>query len=1058
MKKSILVLLAVLLFCRPILAMGALLPGGDFQTQNDNDPYGWTQYGGASLVPKTWDASLTGVVPNGDFESVSGSTFTGWSFYRGQYASVSTDIKYGGNNALHFSGQTAHAYQDIKLKPDTDYIFSARVYMTNTTTAGTSITLTYYAADGGSSGTGDGIAPAAVFDQWQEVSSKIHTAPNVDYATIYIRYEQTGGDFYYDDVTLYEAPKPDFTFDTEEVFFYADEETGEATVYANNLQGNEKVNFSLSYLGNEIDAKQISFSGGKAVYSFPLSLLSQMKKEYVLSASVLRGSTEVKAFSEKIYKYPRPSALSKDGVYRIDGEPFYPVIGYHVYGDDYKRMEEIGVNVVQVSASVTEEQLDSFLEHNVMALVGLYSGVPLHMKPGGHPENQDAAIQAIERLKDHPAVFGWAAQDEPFWLGQLERMEEWVKDTYRLVRNRDDKHPVYICQAPAQYYPLAAKYCDILACDPYPYSDDSKKVTTQTEMSVRAAKSNKPVYSILQTYGATPPGIDYIRQQVYRSFESGAKGIGYYSISDSATSNNTPIYNYPDPWNGLSVFAEKELPYLFEIFTNPSGTAWDSGNETDVYSQYYRAALSANGETVYAALHNRSNSETTVTVPIPARFTVQRIGETGSAAGNTSYTVTLGAQKAALYKFTLLSAFSAGQLPQITKPVLTPFVYPTTYNEVSENLYVSLPVDGASVSTRVYNLKPQTSYKLELSYKASKKNALRLQITYHVQDENGFSRVKDYYKANHIEYIEKELAYADRFGTAQEGGGQWRKAEFDFYTPKNCNAIYVELDAYVTDFYAAVDNVYLSEQPSLNLIKNGSLDFLNNENTLAGGWFSYNEYMTAYGNVSLQDGYIELREYAENGTAILRQSVYLYEGETYTLTFRHKGTKPDVSVFQSAASVNRINGWNGNFANWRTYSLVFTAKQTGVYALQFNNNDSTGTNCYDDIRLFPLETKEALLCRSTGESKDADSVEYVCIPISEVNEGNYVVIMPNVPGTTLYAGVYGAGSELLEFAISKTDHPYLKVSLPYSSKDTDVKVFKWKAGLQTIGKQSWRIN
>ncbi len=771
----------------------------------------------------------------------------------------------------------------------------------------------------------------------------------------------------------------------------------------------------------------------------------QMKKEYVLSASVLRGSTEVKAFSEKIYKYPRPSALSKDGVYRIDGEPFYPVIGYHVYGDDYKRMDEIGVNVIQVDAGVSVEMLDSMLQHNVMALVCLYSGVPMHMKPGGHPENQDVAIQTIERLKAHPAVFGWAVQDEPFWLGSLERMDEWVMNTYKMVRDRDDKLPVYICQAPAQYYPLAAKYCDILACDPYPYSDDSKKVTTQTEMCVRAAKSSKPVYSILQTYGSVPPGIDFIRQQVYRSFESGAKGIGYYSISDAATSTNSPIYNYPDTWNGLATFAENELPHLFEIFTNPGGTAWDSANETDVYSQYYRAALSKDGTVVYAALHNRSNSETTVTLPIPANYTVQCVGETGTTAGNSSYTVTLGAQRAALFAFTLLSDLSVNQLPQLTKPVLSPFVRRSSYNTADENMYVSLPMKGASVSTRVYNLKPYTSYQLELSYKASKKNALRLQVSYHVQDENGFSRVKDYYTANELPYIEKELEYTERFGTAAENGGEWRKVRFDFYTPRYCNAIYIELDAYLEDFYAAVDDVVLTEGTGLNLLKNGSLDFLTNENTLSGGWFSYNEYMNAYGNVKLVDGYIEMKEYTENNSANLRQNVYLYAGQTYQLSFDFLGQQPDISIWNIAQQANVVTEWGETASSWKRYSVYFVVDETSQFCIWFGGKNTKGTYCYDNIRLEPVETDGPVLYREAGETVDGGCVDAACFPFTETQalDTDVLIIDSNKTGRQCWmsVGTYKE-NEMIHFDFVK-GQTALKVRIPKEYATDDIRLFLW---------------
>ncbi|MBQ7032235.1 MAG: carbohydrate binding domain-containing protein [Clostridia bacterium] len=1064
MRKSIVVFLIAVLLFQSFSAL-AYIQNGGFETVSNYAPEGWILHGGASHVPKTWDASSQNLLTNGDFESVSGGVPSGWQYNRGStYAFASSTVKQNGSYGLGIKYKDTIASQIISIEPETDYVLTASLYMDGGSEENVTVMVSYFAEDGTDCGIGDYLESLPTAGKWYTLQTAFRTSHKVSTAKISLYMTNNEGTCYFDDVSLFKTAE-EYTFDTSEIFYYSDMENGEATVYGNALSGSEKVQFTLEYMEKALKTQTVSFSGGKATFPFSLSLLQNLKKEYTVTARVLKGTTEEKVFSQAIYKYPRPSALGKDGVYRINGEPFYPVIGYHVDDGHHTRLKEIGVNVVQVSSSwLSEDLLDSYLEHNVKALVCLYSGGGAFMEPGGHPDNYDNTIEIVEKYKDHPAIFAWSSMDEPFVLGNNNKRAEWLFDNYKIVRDRDDVHPVYICQAPAQYYTLAEKYCDILACDPYPFSDDSAKVTTQTEMCVRAAKCGKPVYTIVQSYGSSDArSTDYIRQQVYRGFESGAKGIGYYSISDAITNPRGPLWNRADTWEGLGNFAKEELPLLFEMYTGNNGSVLaDSKNAAEVHSSYYKIKTVADGKQAYFVLHNRSNTGKNISVPLPVTgsFKIREAGaetDTNTASPLSNY---MNAQVAKLFVLTFEQPALLAALQSVSEE--------KTYHESSsvsllaestgENKYISLPFKGALASQRISGLSPISSYQLTLSYKSSVKNALKAHVSFFVHDENGFTRWADYCKANTLEYVDAEKSYSETFGTAEEAGGQWRSITFTFNMPRYANALYLEFSAVEKDVYAAVDNVSLTKCSQLNLLKNGSLDYLNGE-LLCGGWFSYNEYMKAYGNATLKDGYIEMREHTvQNASANLRQTVCLYEGETYVLSFDFKGEQPDISIMYTGLATNSVKSWGRTAPDWETYTVYFTAKQTGKYTMMFGDRTTKGTYAYDNIILAPFVSEKGAIGIENDTLSGTGCVDYLFVPMEEAVEGNMIVLVPNAEGSTLLCSLYNAKNELQGIFMKETTGVYAKNRFCRQKNTTLVKAFLWNKNLSPKGKATiWTL-
>lgn len=1062
MKKSIALFLSILLL--NVSAQSAeLISNGTFERVTLHKPATWTLYGGASYVPSTWDAPSANLVKNGDFEIVQNDSFAEWDHYRPANILLSTERVNGGNLSVGIKGKDgACVSQYIQLTPDTDYLMSAWVYAEKG--AVPEMHLNYYTAENIICGSGDSMGAVPSECEWHYISILVHTPSNASGATLYCSASGTDAYVYYDDISLGIISEANgFSLETDSIFYYADASEGRATVTASGNTRGKEVTFRLCHQNEVIEEKIVSFSENQATYVFPLSLLSQLKKEYVLTASVTAEDGTEENFSERIYKYNRPTALGDDGIYKdTDGDPFYPVIGYHVEGEDYLRMPEIGVNVVQVDSDVTKEQLDAFEKIGIKAMICLYLGCPASMKPGGHPQNIENTIKVVTAYGDHPAVFGWAAMDEPFWNTKMDIMKIWIHDTYKIVRDLDDVHPVYICQAPAQNYALAEKYCDILACDPYSYNDDTAKTTTQTEMAMLAAKGKKPVYTIVQTYSSNPywfPSADVIRAQIRRALASGAKGVGCYSISDS-TYGGEPIYNETETWSGLKIFANEELQLLFELYTSENfETITESGNASENHAPYFKGWKSKDNTKIYIDAHNRSiESETTITVPLGdiGGYTVRKAGEETTTLDSGDFTVTLGKGASGVYVLSLdtpILLFENESENSIqAKQTETSCLLAETLSaqmQSGENHYVSLAHVGAGVMQRMDALKPYTSYTLSLAYKTSVKNSLKLTVDFGVNGGSGFLPWSVYCSQNNIEYLEREASYTEIFGNAGKSENEWKILTVDFYTPKCADAISLGIEAVLADPYAGIDNVSLKQNGELNILKNGSLDYLKDESTLCGGWLAYDTYMSSYKNVTLRDGYIEMRENTEDTSANLRQYVYLYAGETYALSFDFLGDEPEVSVWYSDKRANTVAAWGKKASNWKRYTMYFTVEETNRYYLWFGGRNTKGIYSYDNIKLAPYTHKGTKLFKEVGTLVSGGSVKNVCIPFSEAMnlKGNVYAWAENPDNHyTLIVSTYGKNNELIYFDFAKSG----MVTIPSEKVTENVKAFLWKDLLQPV--------
>ena len=183
----------------------------------------------------------------------------------------------------------------------------------------------------------------------------------------------------------------------------------------------------------------------------------------------------------------------------------------------------------------------------------------------GKPENEAALRKVIAAFKDHPGMGAYYGIDEPEWgKHPVEPMER----AYRIIKESDPDHPVWICQAPRGTVESMKRYdrCgDATGGDIYPigyppggHSDgkiwgearDIGLVGDFTKMMMQVAtpgagisdlksqiSNKKPVWMVLQIAwsGVTNPGktlrfptLPEERFMTYQSIINGARGVIYF--------------------------------------------------------------------------------------------------------------------------------------------------------------------------------------------------------------------------------------------------------------------------------------------------------------------------------------------------------------------------------------------------------------------------------------------------------------------------------------------------------------------------------------------------
>ncbi len=458
---------------------------------------------------------------------------------------------------------------------------------------------------------------------WTYAEYEFYVADGADTLTIMPRTYSEGTVIYLDDISLklIEGPKQ-FEMQTDWIFYYQEFDEATVTLKMDAFYTDTGYTVDIAILNGdvkEVEEQNLTFTQNTLVKEMDISELDK-KVEYTLRATIKdnRGAI-VETISEKIYRIDRPTSITQDGVYMVDGKPFSPVMAYHFDLNDYEDAAAAGVNVIQWAPSNGLDRDTSLAELDNIHAKGLKAAVVCYwgMRPAGHSANAANIAQFVEYIKDHPAVFCYMVMDEPFShaasFGGEEAMKDILRNSYKTIRTIDDAHPVFLCEDQKGRYSLSAKYVDCLGIDPYPGTEDfSKHVGDMTLAAVEGARGVKPVYAIVQAFswkGITPTA-EMLRAELYQALMGGAHGVGYYTwVPDDPTLDSD--LNEGRYWNTMVSTYEKDMPHLFAHYGRG-----EFETVTKSYTNLLWYEVWRDGADIYAAVLNRSSSAASAQVPL----------------------------------------------------------------------------------------------------------------------------------------------------------------------------------------------------------------------------------------------------------------------------------------------------------------------------------------------------------------------------------------------------------------------------------------------------------
>lgn len=549
------------------------------------------------------------ILPNGNFESdyKTAGAASRWTAYQGwsdsnSFVKVSNsvyrtaDTGSASGHSLRLSAKETDGDANpwcskmLSVTPLTEYVVSAYVRVDSLTSGSrTRIKFESYTEPRGSSAKAGADFNSEQIStvtngEWVQLTQTFFTRENC-YGVAVMPRLYGAGEVYFDDIVVKQkGERAQFHFSTDGVYYYTDinEGTATATALRDISYTGKTVSFYLSAEGKNVQKlENVSFADGKAEFTYSLTALRK-NTPYTLTAVLLSGTVEVDRQETEFYRMDRPAYLRKDGVYLKNGEtPFYPVIGYHVSREDYGKVKEAGINVVQATfADYTSlrNALDAAEKEGIMVLAALYSGLEMPTSPGKY----DVSYEAITRLRNHPALYGWMVMDEPFANFPHHEAEKGLREAYYFIRSLDPNHPVYVLDNQTITFEVTAKYADILATDPYTAAKHDRANYVYNQMvAAKEAAGDKPTYAILQAFrysGVFPTGTE-LRSAVYQAFLADASAVGYYAINDA--DGALELYDTP-LWEDMCSFTESDFKVLYE--GTPGETAKGSGYRMKNYS------------------------------------------------------------------------------------------------------------------------------------------------------------------------------------------------------------------------------------------------------------------------------------------------------------------------------------------------------------------------------------------------------------------------------------------------------------------------------------------
>ena len=529
---------------------------------------------------------------------------------------------------------------------------------------------------------------------WQKIALEFTPPENTASALVEIRLRMTPGLYFADDISLYMVKERHaMDAETDEVFYYSEWETGHCTAVPELLSDPETAKAEFSFVnldGTETHKETFTNLSEGVNYVFRTEWMTELGKRYHIRMRVYDAAgTVLQEQDFPVFRFNRPTYLGADGVFRKNGKEYTITLGPGVTSNLLgMKPEEGGVTVVQLISPAGEppfmERMDKAHEQGLLVLVNLYYG----SECAGSPSRLAGTIERVNMVKDHPALFGYKIQDEPYQKGQPD--EEMIT-AYETIRNLDPHHPIYFPDSVPGGFPWMFRYCDVLDIDYYGGSnpDAGRIITDVFDLGMKASKGRKPFMLVEQAfnYNGYMPSVDEMRHIAYQAFFSGASGYTLHSLNwDGSDPDTSPMMTRPIWKDICEKWAKWERDFMFGCFVTGEYTFLNYERTKDVMW-----ATFTDGKEIYAICLNREKS-TPVTAEIPlvdgantisvGDFTATRMtGKKETVTGNGTLSLSLEPWEAVVWKVTPETPIDASHIKASSFNDI--MYYPWAYNAIA---------------------------------------------------------------------------------------------------------------------------------------------------------------------------------------------------------------------------------------------------------------------------------------------------------------------------------------------------------------------------------------
>ncbi|MBQ7036804.1 MAG: S-layer homology domain-containing protein [Clostridia bacterium] len=480
-----------------------------------------------------------------------------------------------------------------------------------------------------------------------------------------IRHRLSPGTLYVDDVEIKMVKEPlAIDAETDEVFYYTEWEKGYLTGVPNLLENAEGAKAEVTLLSPEgatIHNESFSDLSKGFTYTFRTAWMTEKGKRYHIGLKVYGADGAlIQEQQFPVFRFDRPTYLGADGIFRKNGKEYTYQLGAGVseaYLDYHP--EDAGFTVIQLisppGSRPFKERMDKAYEQGLLCLINLY-----YMGDCAGSDNMiENTIKVVNEVKDHPALFGYKIQDEPYQKGNTD--EEMIR-AYELVRNLDPHHPVYSGDSVTGGLEWLFRYCDVMDTAYFLGANkDAGRVTSEAmDIAMKASKGRKPFSTTQQAFpmGGYLPNVDELRHMIYQGFFSGGVGCEFHSLGIDATDGNNTVYmTRPEFRDLVEKWAPWERDFMYGCFVTGEYTFLNYEKTKDVMW-----ATFTDGKEVYAICLNREKSlPMTAEIPLVdgantvsvADYTATRMtGKEETITGKDKLSLTLEPWEAVVFKVT----------------------------------------------------------------------------------------------------------------------------------------------------------------------------------------------------------------------------------------------------------------------------------------------------------------------------------------------------------------------------------------------------------------------